>query len=835
MSRTQFTQGKGPVTESVAPKQFQLGVLFVHGIGTQPSGDTLVRWGDALVKVIGRSTGEEVAVRIERGSLGSRPLDGPTQVEVLLRWEDCTERWLLAEAWWAQAFPAPTYRELVSWSFRALPLSIAVHIGQRYWQTAARKMSWGKVGTYLSALLQFLVALALLPVLLVLLALALVLGLLPIPQLRTFILSAQSALTATVGDSLAFIESPVRAGVIRTRILDQLARLKDVCENTIIVAHSQGAAVVLDALDGIVERLDEDDKPPEQPPLSARIVPDTLLTFGAGINQLVSLKVLLSRHLGLVAYAAGGAMVAALAGIAWLFAGVQSQRMSVSGILHAVAVIVVAFGGLALFISVTNRTAKWLAVRWHAARNLESWLMPLYIALCAGLGLYALYHRLPVEAVFMAGLALLMLGSACAFILSDHMASIVTAPVRKPPNLARWVDLHASADPVPNGPTRVSGANAIESVPIWNQGSVTSDHVTYWDNLDGFVLRVARVCAETADSAWIPALPVESKRVDERAAWRVSFLRVARWSTVLVWLFLLAWVCYRHGDSIPLPFDPPAWLPAVAVSLAQYAIMAALIIAAMWATLHILRWPWNLWVRAEQSETLLGGYPQGRSWFWLTAMTLIFSILLLSVVTLVLDDRYQILAAHAIFVDHFVANASSVQLKLEQQQQVILAGLARSYFLSFLTILSDWRMILFILACGLAPLSSTALNMLMPPPGRRSGLGSYLEGWKRYAVFRGRSTQQEFWEFALVGVIVFLALAIVLPGRLMEVLGPLYLLAILLPAVAVMVRRLHDTGRSGWWLGINLLPVVGTIAFVYFLADDSESSDNEYGPEPVAE
>src|SRR5262249_36436100 len=126
------------------------------------------------------------------------------------------------------------------------------------------------------------------PLVIVGLALLLVLGLLPIPQLRSWIVAAQSALTATIGDSLAFVESPLRAGLIRTRTRESLVDLKAVCERTIVVAHSQGAAVLLDALGAmglLGARGNVTGNTADCP------VPDTLITFGAGTNKLASLKV----------------------------------------------------------------------------------------------------------------------------------------------------------------------------------------------------------------------------------------------------------------------------------------------------------------------------------------------------------------------------------------------------------------------------------------------------------------------------------------------------------------------------------------------------------------
>src|SRR5262245_16389029 len=83
---------------------------------------------------------------------------------------------------------------------------------------------------------------------------------------------------------------------------------------------------------------------------------------------------------------------------------------------------------------------------------------------------------------------------------SSHLTGkkIIQAPVSRPVGLRRWIDLYASADLVPNGPTRtVEGEH--DSKRIWNLHSLFADHTAYW-NRDGFVLRVARACAETAGS-----------------------------------------------------------------------------------------------------------------------------------------------------------------------------------------------------------------------------------------------------------------------------------------------------------------------------------------------
>jgi uncharacterized membrane protein YhaH (DUF805 family) len=115
----------------------------------------------------------------------------------------------------------------------------------------------------------------------------------------------------------------------------------------------------------------------------------------------------------------------------------------------------------------------------------------------------------------------------------------------------------------------------------------------------------------------------------------------------------------------------------------------------------------------------------------------------------------------------------------------------------------------------------------------------YLQVLKKYTVFTGRARRKEYWFFVLFNIIVSAALNIVdyFTGTYssaygMGLLGGLYSLAVLLPAIAVAIRRLHDTGRSGWWLLLSLVPVIGWIVLLVFMVLDSQPGDNQYGPSP---
>ncbi len=110
----------------------------------------------------------------------------------------------------------------------------------------------------------------------------------------------------------------------------------------------------------------------------------------------------------------------------------------------------------------------------------------------------------------------------------------------------------------------------------------------------------------------------------------------------------------------------------------------------------------------------------------------------------------------------------------------------------------------------------------------------YLEVLKKYAVFSGRARRTEYWMFFLFNIIISFVLGIiggVIGGGL---LANLYMLALLCPGIAVSIRRMHDTDRSGWWLLIGLIPIVGTIVLIVFLATEGKAGDNQYGPDPKA-
>ncbi|MFF5173346.1 DUF805 domain-containing protein [Micromonospora sp. NPDC000089] len=110
----------------------------------------------------------------------------------------------------------------------------------------------------------------------------------------------------------------------------------------------------------------------------------------------------------------------------------------------------------------------------------------------------------------------------------------------------------------------------------------------------------------------------------------------------------------------------------------------------------------------------------------------------------------------------------------------------------------------------------------------------------QYVGFTGRARRSEYWWFALFTVLVSLVAAILDSvlgtdlgsGRSTGILGLIVNLALLLPSLAVGVRRLHDTDKSGWWILIGLIPIVGAIILLVFFVADSTPGTNRFGANP---
>lgn len=102
----------------------------------------------------------------------------------------------------------------------------------------------------------------------------------------------------------------------------------------------------------------------------------------------------------------------------------------------------------------------------------------------------------------------------------------------------------------------------------------------------------------------------------------------------------------------------------------------------------------------------------------------------------------------------------------------------------------------------------------------------------KYAVFSGRAPRSEYWWWYLFEIVVSLVVFLLVDAISAEAVDGVSLvitLALIIPTLAVTVRRLHDTNRTGWWLFINLIPVVGWVVFLVFLILPGTPGPNRYG------
>ncbi|WP_329199957.1 MULTISPECIES: DUF805 domain-containing protein [unclassified Streptomyces] len=109
----------------------------------------------------------------------------------------------------------------------------------------------------------------------------------------------------------------------------------------------------------------------------------------------------------------------------------------------------------------------------------------------------------------------------------------------------------------------------------------------------------------------------------------------------------------------------------------------------------------------------------------------------------------------------------------------------------------------------------------------------YTDVLKRYADFDGRARRQEYWMFVLWNIPVVVVLMVIdFALDSYPVITWIYTLAVFLPSLGVSVRRLHDTGKSGWWYLISLVPFIGGIWMLILMATEGHRGANEYGQDP---
>ena len=108
----------------------------------------------------------------------------------------------------------------------------------------------------------------------------------------------------------------------------------------------------------------------------------------------------------------------------------------------------------------------------------------------------------------------------------------------------------------------------------------------------------------------------------------------------------------------------------------------------------------------------------------------------------------------------------------------------------------------------------------------------YIGAFKNYANFNGRARRKEYWMFVLFNVIATVVISVIAGIIRFPLLSTIYALAVLCPSLAVLFRRLHDIGKSGVWILICFIPLVGSIWLLVLLCKDSEPGANQSGEQP---
>lgn len=117
-------------------------------------------------------------------------------------------------------------------------------------------------------------------------------------------------------------------------------------------------------------------------------------------------------------------------------------------------------------------------------------------------------------------------------------------------------------------------------------------------------------------------------------------------------------------------------------------------------------------------------------------------------------------------------------------------------------------------------------------------MNSFIKVLRESFNFSGRSRRKEYWMFILITFIISILLTITEMALGLEIneeigiLTALFSLILLIPSLSVTVRRLHDTGKSGWWILLSLIPIIGGIIILIFTLLDSQPGSNKYGPNP---
>ena len=624
------TMARGPATDG-EPSHHDLGVLFVHGIGDQRRGDSLVGWADscqthlhrlltfddrverfreqreqsqdaaywpaktdkarvaleALEMEAAEAAASELA--LDRGMSpvlvsdarlrGNEAAEEPAHLTLTITRSrhpgapltddnaDTPTRWLFAESWWAKEFSPPPAGVMLRWALQIAPAVVLGHFAT----ASARQSETGvrRMWRMFVMLFLYLVSLALLFVGLLCLVVLLVLGTVPVPRLSAYARGLSARLAVSVGDSFVLVASASQYDAMISRVEVDLAWLAARCERVAVVAHSQGALIAHRAL-------------------SRQLDPKVHLfvTIGSGLGKLSELKALRLRP-GATALAWLAIAIALTAAVAmvfayWVFGG---WSLDLLGVLSVPALYLIA--SMFLFVGMVKDRSREEVRRWRDLR--------------------------PVAAA----------------------------------GRMEWVDFFASADPVPNGPILAEDPEWLRSYQVWNESSWISDHSAYRSNIDGLIAPLIGELDRASPRGGGRTANGLARRVHllaRRRSWRCVLLVRARIALAIGAVIALPyhWSGFRSwgrairerfswGDKVSLPGDAE-----VEVDLL---LAIALGVATVYAAVVVTTWSWRKIGKRDLRRFYRGDDPDFGGWPFLMFAVVVTSSLLAATLPLFVASR----------------------------------------------------------------------------------------------------------------------------------------------------------------------------------------------------
>jgi hypothetical protein len=568
---------EGPPPPAAA---YDLGILFIHGMGEQARGDTITQMGDAVTEWLRRWLGND-RFRLQDATLANRvgvptgtappsgtaspSTSGRANATVVLQRSndpaDAGQRWLLAESWWADAFRPATFGELAWWAIGVGPWLIAgqlAGVSERLFrsETGPARVAIDWLVFVLLFLAAALVAAVIAPLVLVLL----IFSVIPIPVISGFAQGIARNLAGSFGDLLVFVRSPVRFAAMAERVRGDIEWLDSQCQRIMVVAHSQGSAVAWHA----IRRTGQADRPK---PADRRTRLALFLTFGQAFRKLKALHRLHTR--------VGGA---------------RQLEFAVLASLSTLTLLAAGLTGYAAFVTLVSAQGD--------------------------VGEMAGDPRLMLTVM---AIAVVVVG-----IIQWRLAKVAEANDRKAEELIvddvrdvqkdlpgfRWLDLWASADPAPNGPLFSRPVDGVASYRIRNLASTGLDHSVYWSNATEFVSAVAFAAGSVAPNGPLGSEPIPGHL---RQAAKVRDLRVSALASARV-LAAAALAGALIGFRTVLPdigdwaIGLLSWLPFVPESpedwsgLVRGLLGAGVILAGAGASWWILVAGWNAVIATDVSR-----------------------------------------------------------------------------------------------------------------------------------------------------------------------------------------------------------------------------------------